>query len=103
MRTVNTFVEAVEAFIDAAPWLGDADLPGVMSLRKLAAILDDPESKMQAALLSQYNMTFRDLRSREPKTAGGNDDALGRALDDAQQRDLFTIYAEQYDDEAKAS
>lgn len=93
MKNVKTYAEAVEAFIAAAPWLNDADLPGVMGLRSLATHLDGFSGLPQAALLSQFQMTFRDLRNREPKGGGAGDDALGAALKAAQQPDLFTAAA----------
>jgi hypothetical protein len=96
IKTVNTYVEAVEAFIDAAPWLGDADLPGVMGLRSLAKHLDAFTGLPQAALLSQFNMTFRDLRNREPKGSGGPDDALAKELAKARQPDLFEAAAQEF-------
>ena len=96
MKAVTTYAEAVEAFIDAAPWLGDADLPGVMGLRSLAKHLDGFQGLPQAALLSQFNMTFRDLRNREPKGSGGPDDPLEKALKAAHQPDLFEAAAEAF-------
>lgn len=93
MKDVTTYAEAVEAFIAAAPWLGDADLPGVMGLRSLATHLDSFTGLPQAALLSQFQMTFRDLRNREPKGGGGPSDPLAAALAAAQQPDLFTAAA----------
>lgn len=96
MRDVTTFKEAVDAFIESASWLGDADLPGVMTLRKLAEVLDACEATPQAALLSQFNMAFRDLRGREPKADGGTRDPLAAALDAAEQPDLFTAAAEHF-------
>lgn len=96
MRTPTTYREAVDAFIEAAPWLGDADLPGVMTLVKIADILDT-EAKPQAALISQFGMVFRDLRGREPKSTGGAGDALAAELESAEQQgDLFELHAEQY-------
>lgn len=98
MRTPTTYRESVDSFIDAASWLGDADGPGVMTLIKIADILDaDP--KPQAALISQFGMVFRDLRGREPKATGESGDPVAAALAAAlaaaeQQGDLFTIEAE---------
>lgn len=101
MRTPTTYREAVDSFIEAAPWLGDADLPGVMSLIKIADHLDT-ESKPQAALISQFGMVFRDLRGREPKIAGGQGDALAAALDAVgQQGDLFELAAQQFADDQR--
>ncbi len=97
MKDVTTYEEAVEAFLDAATWLTDADLPGVMSLRSLAKHLDAFTGLPQAALLSQFNMTFRDLRNREPKGVAGADDPLAAALAKAgRQPDLFEAAAEDF-------
>lgn len=99
MKSVTTYEQAVEAFIDAAPWLGDADLPGVMGLQSLAKHLDGFEGLPQAALLSQFQMTFRDLRNREPKGASGGSDPFDQALKAAKaanQPDLFTAAAEEF-------
>ena len=79
---VTTYVEAVQAFIDAADWLTDVDLPGLMTLKTLAKHLDAvAEGNLpQAALVSQFNMSFRDLRSRAPKEKGGGKDPLAEAM-----------------------
>jgi hypothetical protein len=94
MQDVTTYEEAVDRFLVAATWLTDADLPGVMSLRSLAKHLDAFTGLPQAAILSQFNMTFRDLRNREPKGNGGTDDPLAKALAAAaHQPDLFEAAA----------
>lgn len=99
LRTVTTYRAAVDAFIDAAEWLSDVDLPGVMVLRNLADNLDAPGAAPQAALLSQFTMTFRDLRNRAPKEQGGSGDPLAEAMDQAASRqvDLFTAAAKAFE------
>ncbi len=104
MQDVTTYEEAVDRFLIAATWLNDADLPGVMSLRSLAKHLDSFTGLPQAALLSQFNMTFRDLRNREPKVGGGADDPLARALAQAgRQPDLFEAAAEEFNRDNSAA
>jgi hypothetical protein len=98
LTEASTYEEAVTKFIAAADWLSDVDLPGVMTLRTLARHLDGVEvGKLpQAALVSQFNMAFRDLRSRAPKSGGAGDDPLGEAM---RQVDLFTAAAEKFEAE----
>lgn len=82
MKDVSTYAEAVDAFIEAAEWLTDADLPGLMTLKTLAKHLDNVEDGKlpQAALVSQFNMAFRDLRGRAPKASGAGGDPVGEEL-----------------------
>lgn len=91
MKDVSTYTEAVDAFIEAAAWLTDADLPGIMTLKTLAKHLDGvEEGKLpQAALVSQFNMAFRDLRGREPKSAGGSGDPVARELEALDNQTLW--------------
>lgn len=96
--TVSSYTDAVEQFLEAATWLTAADLPGVMTLKTLAGHLDNVEAGKlpQAALVSQFNMAFRDLRGREPKTGTGAADPLAAAMAAASQPDLFEAAAEAY-------
>ncbi len=99
MQDVTTYTEAVDAFILAAPWLDNADLPGVMALKSLGRHLDEATGLPPAALVSQFTMTFRDLRNREPKSPAGAGDALANALAAARQPDLFEAAAEAFHDD----
>lgn len=79
---MDSFKEAVTTFEQQAEWLGGADLPALVTLRRIADELDD--GNMSPALLSQFGLTFRDLRKREP-TGEGSSDELEAALQSAAQ------------------
>lgn len=91
MNEVSTYAEAVQAFIDSADWLSDIDLPGVMTLKTLAKHLDGvEEGKLpQAALVSQFNMAFRDLRNRAPRDQRPEDDPVAAAIRKAEAEGLW--------------
>lgn len=74
----TTFVKAVEVFLDNADWLGDDEKPATVALEKAAEELD---KKLSAALLTQYNQTFRYLRGLKP-TDGIEEDELDDILGD---------------------
>jgi len=97
--TAQNYSEAVERFIAAAHWLDDTDLPGVMTLKTLAKHLDSVDGLPPAALVSQFTMTFRDLRNRAPKVGGVGVDPLAEELARASQPDLFTAAAEKWERE----
>ncbi|WP_084130319.1 hypothetical protein [Demequina sp. NBRC 110055] len=82
MKNVSTYKGAVRAFIDASPWLTDADLPALVTLKKLAAALDAGEDR--TAVVAQFGLTFRNLQARAPQADGSGDDLLAQALADAE-------------------
>lgn len=77
---MESFQGAVETFVGEASYLGDQDLPAIVTLRRIAAQLD--EGEMSPALISQFGLTFRDLRKREPKGEPPADE-LEQALNNA--------------------
>ena len=76
----KTFSEAVNEFVQNAPWLGTDDEPAVTALVALAAALD---REMSAALVAQYGLTYRNLLSRKPAEDNGPTDPLAAALEAA--------------------
>lgn len=80
---MTTFQDSVNAFEKDATWLGDADLPAVVTLRKVAAALDGGD--MSPAMLSQFGLTYRSLLKRAPSDAAENLDPLEAALQGAEQ------------------
>lgn len=78
-----SFSEAVDKFEAASPWLGDADLPALVTLRALADELD--EGKMVPALIAQYGLTYRALRARSPQADNAPVDPLAAALEAAEK------------------
>ena len=74
----NPFTSAVEAFEKASPWLGDADLPALVTLRVLAEELD--KGTIQAALVSQFTLTYRALVKRAPVAEREDADPLEALL-----------------------
>lgn len=80
---MQSFKAAVNAFQKDAVWLGDADLPAIVSLHKIAEALDGGE--MSPAMLSQFGLTYRSLLKRAPSDAPEKVDPLEQALQDAEQ------------------
>lgn len=79
----ETYVESVARFIKAATWLNDSHRPALKVLRSLAKVLDDELARAkapQAALVSQFSLTYRDLAGKSP-TAQKGDDSLPPPLD----------------------
>jgi len=77
---MDSFQDAVKRFEASADWLGDADLPALVTLRRIADELDG--GNMSPALISQFGLTFRDLRKRQ-SSGDGDGDALEAALQSA--------------------
>jgi len=59
----TTFVKAVEVFLDRADWLGEDEKPATTALEKMAEALD---KNLSAALVTQFNQTFRYLHGLKP-------------------------------------
>lgn len=66
-----SWVAAVEAFVDESPWLSRKHLPQLKALYSIALELDQPGSKKQAALISQFTLTQRTLLGKAPETGDG--------------------------------
>lgn len=79
---MTSFNEAVDRFEKAAPWLGDADLPAVVTLRAIAVELDN--GTRTPALLGQWGLTYRNLLARAPKADEPETDPLALALSEAE-------------------
>ena len=75
-RNAQTFVAATAQFLAAADWIGPEHAPAVISLRLVAAQLDEA---MTAPLVAQYNLTYRALLKSRPVDPGA-DDPLEKAL-----------------------
>lgn len=79
----ETYVESVARFMRAADWLNDTHRPALKVLRSLAKVLDgelDRGKSPQAALISQFTLTYRDLAGKSP-SAAKVDDTLPPPLD----------------------
>lgn len=74
-----TFKDSVDKFKSSAPWLGDEDAPALAALDTLAETIDG--GRVEAALISQFGLTYRSLVKRAPAKAGDRDE-LGGLLDD---------------------
>lgn len=82
-KSTSTFRDAVKAFENDAAWLGAADLPALVTLRKVAAALDDGD--LSPAMLAQFGLCYRSLLKRAPVESTGPVDPLEQALQDAGQ------------------
>lgn len=74
---VTTFTEAVETFLANADWLSESEAPAVTALQLMAKHLDDT---MTAAMITQYNQTYRYLRALKPADTEPEDE-LEKLLD----------------------
>jgi hypothetical protein len=81
MDVASSYAEAVDRFIESAPWLGDADMPALVALRGLAKELD--KGSPQAAMVAQFGLIHRALLKRAPAAADGPKDELDEALEQA--------------------
>lgn len=71
----RSFQNAVNKFIKAAYWLGDADLPAVAGLKAAAKALD--QGNASPSLLGQYRLLHKQLlEGRSPKADDDDDDLL---------------------------
>lgn len=71
-----TFTAATEEFVAAADWIGPEHAPAVITLRLVAAQLDE---SLTAALVAQYNLAYRSLLKARPVDPLA-DDPLEKAL-----------------------
>jgi len=62
LRTLDSFEESTQKFIDSAHWLTQIDMPAVTSMMACAKELDT--NGVQAALLNAYGLIFRNLMKR---------------------------------------
>jgi hypothetical protein len=79
----ESYVESVARFRAAASWLDDTHRPALKVLRSLAKVLDDELTRgkaPQAALVSQFSLTYRDLAGKSP-AAAKTDDTLPPPMD----------------------
>lgn len=71
----NPLTAATNKFLrEAKPWLTPEDAPMVTGLKMLAAQLD---REFQAALFTQYGVTYRTLLKKKPESAGEKDPLEG--------------------------
>lgn len=73
----ESYVDSVARFIAAAEWLDETHRPALKVLRSLAKVLDTELEKgkaPQAALVSQFTLTYRDLAGKKPGAAGPAED-----------------------------
>lgn len=61
---MESFTAAAKKFLDSADWLTDLDEPMVVALKNAGEELD--AEGVQAALLTQYRMCFKELMERKP-------------------------------------
>lgn len=76
----ESFLGAVEEFIQASPWLGAEHKPALVILRALARQLD---MRVTAAMVAQFGVAFRDLRGQAPAAGGSDDDGVAAILGEA--------------------
>ena len=69
----ESYVDSVRRFIASADYLTEEHRPALKVLRSIAKELDS--GKLQAALVSQFTLTYRALVSSSPK-GGDEDDSL---------------------------
>ncbi|RZU66757.1 hypothetical protein EV379_3123 [Microterricola gilva] len=65
-----TFLGSIEAFIAVSRWLGPEHGPALVTLRALARQLDQ---RVTAAMVAQFGVAFRDLRSQAPSAPPASD------------------------------
>ncbi len=66
------FTEAVDKFLENAPWLGSEHLPSIVTLQAIAEQLD--RGKVTPAMLSQFGLTHRALLKANPEAAEAGDE-----------------------------
>ncbi len=75
-----SYRRSVQAFISASDWLGAEHMPSIVALLSLADKLD---REVTAAMVSQFGVTFRDLRAQSPGGAPDKGDPLEDDLERA--------------------
>ena len=73
----NAYVQSVMDFLEVSPWITKEDQPAVTTLITCAFELD---KKISAAMVAQFNLTYRALLKRNPANRGAAED--GDDLDD---------------------
>jgi len=73
-----SFTKSIQAFISVSDWLAPEHMPAVYTLTALAEQLDSSPN-VSAALIAQFGVTFRDLRSQAPSSSY-TDDPIEQAL-----------------------
>lgn len=76
-----TFTDALQEFVDAAPWLGALDAPALATLEAIAFELDGGDRT--PALLAQWGLAYRSLLKRAPVEREDATDPLEAALEAA--------------------
>lgn len=66
------FSQAVEKFLETAPYLTDEHLPSIVSLQAIAEQLDG--GKVTPAMLAQFGLTHRALLKANPEAAALDDE-----------------------------
>ena len=75
---MGPFEKAAQDFIDNSKWLTTEHQPGIVTMLVAARYLD--KGGIQAAMLGQYNMAYRDLLKRAPVADKAPDDPLEAML-----------------------
>lgn len=75
---MGPFEAAAVKFIDNAKWLTDEHQPGIVTMLVAANYLD--HEGIQASMVAQYNMAYRDLLKRAPVKDKEPDDPLEAML-----------------------
>ncbi|MCU1529167.1 MAG: hypothetical protein JWP75_2930 [Frondihabitans sp.] len=68
----ETYTESVRRFVESASYLTEEHRPALKVLRSIAKELDS--GKLQAALVSQFTLTYRALVQAGGSKGGGGDD-----------------------------
>lgn len=72
----GTFTEATAQFLASADWIGPEHAPAVVTLRLVAASLDQG---LNPPLVAQYNLAYRNLLKQQPVDPDA-DDPVEQAL-----------------------
>lgn len=74
----------MDKFVGGADYLTDADMPQLKALYAIAQQLDNNYGKIQAALISQFTLTQRNLTQKKggEQAGAGREDALDAFMDD---------------------
>ena len=87
-----TFVESVQALVNASPWLGGADLPALKLLYEIAKQLDAATTagdEIQTYRMAQFNNLQQRLVARDPAAKGKRAAPADPADEGAQVLDMF--------------
>ena len=75
---MGPFAKAALQFVESSPWLTAEHQPGVTTMLVAADYLD--HEGIQASMIAQYNMAYRDLLKRAPVKDKAQDDPLEAML-----------------------